>query len=95
MLFNVQRREKFRRLAGKVLLLREVDILCQLLGQGAAACGQRTGPQVCLQRPDDGHRVHAVVQLKPAVLHGDDGVDVGLGDGIAGGESGVGREGLV
>ena len=45
-LFDVQRREKFRRLAGKVLLLREVDVLCQLLGQGAAAFGQRAGPQV-------------------------------------------------
>ena len=78
-----------------MLFLREVDIFCELLGQRAAALGQRFGFQVGPERPDDGQRVHAVMALEAAVLYRDHGIDVGLRDGITGGEGGAGGDGLI
>ena len=85
----------FRCLAGHLLFLGEQLVLGQLLGQGAASLGQRAGAQVGPERPDNGCRVDAVVPFKPAVLHGNDRVDIGLGQLVTAGKAGPGADLIV
>ena len=84
-----------RCLAGHLLFLGEQLVLGQLLGQGAAALGQRAGAQVGPERPDNGRRVDAVVLFKPAVLHGNDCVDIGLGQLVTAGKAGPGADLII
>ena len=45
--------------------------------------------------PDNGCRVDAVVPFKPAVLHGNDRVDIGLGQLVTAGKAGPGADLII
>ena len=78
-----------------MLVLREKLVLGQLLGQGAAALGQRVGTQVGQQGAGDGTRVDALVGHKVLVLGADDRIDIGLRQRIVGGIAPAGTDGVV
>ena len=78
-----------------MLVLREQLVLGKLLGQGAAALGQRVGAQVGQQGAGDGPRVDALVGHKVLVLGADDRIDVGLRQRIVGSIAPAGTDGVV
>ena len=78
-----------------MLVLREQLVFGQLLGQGAAALGQRVGTQVGQQGAGDGSRVDALVGHKVLVLGADDRIDIDLRQRIVGSIAPAGTDGVV
>ena len=71
--------EHLRHLTRQALLLGEVQVFRQLLGDGAAALHKGHGFHVIDHRPAYGDDVDAVVLVEAVVLRGDDSVHIGLG----------------
>ena len=71
--------EHLRHLTRQALLLGEVQVFRQLLGDGAAALHKGHGLDVIDHRPAYGDDVDAVVLVEAVVLRGDDSVHIGLG----------------
>ena len=76
--------EDLGKLPLQLLLLGEVEVLEDLLGDGAAALGQGLRLDVVEQRPADGDGVDARVRPEALVLHGDDRIHVEVGQVLEG-----------
>ena len=94
-LFKIKSSKHLGSLAGQMLVLREQLVLGKLLGQGAAALGQRVGAQVGQQGACNGPRVDALVGHKMLVLGADDCVNIDLRQRIVGSIAPAGTDGVV